>query len=363
MNCPPKKVALQIPAKKCSVVDLFCGAGGLSHGLKLEGFHIAAGVDIDGACEHAFETNNGAKFIREDVTGFGRGRLEGFFGEAETKILVGCAPCQPFSKYAQGLPESKKWFLLKEFGRLIAETEPDIVSMENVPGLANFKRSPIYNEFTGLLEKHGYNTKAEIVYGPDYGLPQTRTRLLLLASRLGQIDFVPKTHSPEKYTTVRQAIAHLPPIAAGGSSYRDRLHAAARLSELNLKRVRAAKAGGTWRDWEDKSLKLDCHEAETGNGYVSVYGRMSWDEPAPTMTTQCHGFGNGRFGHPEQDRAISLREAAILQSFPSDYEFVPKGAKIHFKTVARMIGNAVPVTLGRVVGQSIKQHLKAVGRL
>ena len=352
----------KIPASKCAVVDLFCGAGGLSHGLLLEGFEIAAGIDVDASCKHAFEHNNNSKFVCEDVTRFDRTRLDVLFGATETRILAGCAPCQPFSKYAQGLPESKKWFLLKEFGRLIAETEPEVVSMENVPGLMTFKRSAVFGDFIAMLNKHGYKTATEVVYGPDYGIPQTRRRLLLLASRLGEISFIPKTHAPEKYPTVREAIGHLPEIAAGGGSYRDRLHCAAGLSEINLRRIRAARPGGTWHEW-DRSLQLDCHTAKTGRGYVAVYGRMSWDEPAPTMTTQCFGFGSGRFGHPQQDRAISLREAAILQSFPATYEFVPKTQDIHFKTIARMIGNAVPVTLGRVVGQSIRKHLRAVGRL
>lgn len=352
----------KIAQSKCSVVDLFCGAGGLSHGLVLEGFHVAAGIDLDRTCAFAFEHNNDSKFLCEDVSDVDQKRLNELFGETQTRILVGCAPCQPFSKYAQGLPESKKWHLLKEFGRLIAETKPDIVSMENVPGLMTFKRSPVFSEFTQMLTDNGYEVSADVVFGPDYGIPQTRRRLVLLASRHGPIAFIPKTHTPENYVTVRDAIGHLPPIAAGGSTYRDNLHTARRLSEINIQRIKAAKPGGTWRDWE-KSLKLECHSAKTGKGYVSVYGRMGWDEPAPTMTTHCTGFGNGRFGHPEQDRAISLREAAMLQSFPAKYAFWAKGEKINARAISRMIGNAVPVTLGRVIGRSIRAHLAEIGRI
>lgn len=134
------------------------------------------------------------------------------------------------------------------------------------------------------------------------------------------------------------------------------LHAASKLSDLNLERIRASRPGGTWRDWPEH-LVADCHRRETGRTYPGVYGRMEWDEPAPTLTTQFYGFGNGRFGHPEQDRAISLREGAILQGFPKSYSFLPDGAPVHFKTLGRMIGNAVPVTLGEVIGRSIAAHL------
>jgi DNA (cytosine-5)-methyltransferase 1 len=132
-------------------------------------------------------------------------------------------------------------------------------------------------------------------------------------------------------------------------------------SSTNKRRIRSARPGGTWQDW-DTDLVAHCHKARTGKGYVSVYGRMGWDEPAPTITTQFHGFGNSRFGHPEQDRAISLREGAILQSFPETYEFVGPGDPIHFSNVGRMIGNAVPVLLARAIARSIRAHLDEVRR-
>lgn len=129
------------------------------------------------------------------------------------------------------------------------------------------------------------------------------------------------------------------------------------MSEINLKRIRASKPGGTWRDWP-KKLVADCHKEGSGKTYPSVYGRMEWNKPAPTMTTQCYGYGNGRFGHPEQDRAISLREAAVIQGFPRDYKFIERGASVEFRTLGRMIGNAVPVGLGQAIAKSIKAHLE-----
>ena len=157
--------------------------------------------------------------------------------------------------------------------------------------------------------------------------------------------------------TVREAIAGLPPLKAGEVCVSDPLHQASELSPLNLKRIRASKPGGSWKDWND-DLVADCHKKSSGKTYPSVYGRMSWDEPSPTMTTQYYGFGNGRFGHPEQNRAISLREGAILQSFPRYYKFVPKNGEIYRKVIGRLIGNAVPVKLGEAIGKSIVRHVE-----
>jgi DNA (cytosine-5)-methyltransferase 1 len=351
-----------IPKSKVSVVDLFCGVGGLSHGLKQEGFHIAAGVDLDGECKYPFEANNDSIFVEQDVANLTGSGILALHGATEIRVLVGCAPCQPFSRYAQGRPENERWNLLKEFGRLIKMSKPDVVSMENVPGLKNFKRSDIYADFENILKNAGYEFASECVYCPAYGIPQTRKRLVLLASRLGKISLIPKTHTPDKYVTVRDAIGHLPPVTAGGRHSKDPLHRARGLNETNMLRMRAATQGGTWRDW-DPMLKLECHRQKSGKGYVSVYGRMNWDEPSPTMTTHCTGFGNGRFGHPTQDRAITLREAAMLQSFPESYAFVAEGKEPNFQVVSRLIGNAVPVTLGQVIGKSIRAHLEEMGRI
>src|SRR6185437_4792082 len=140
---------------------------------------------------------------------------------------------------------------------------------------------------------------------------------------------------------------------------RDPLHVACRLSELNLLRIKASKPGGTWRDWKP-SLRAACHRRQTGDTYPSVYGRMEWDEPAPTITTQCFGYGNGRFGHPQQHRAITLREAAMLQTFPRKYDFVPKGQRVRFSQLGRLIGNAVPVRLGEIIAESFTHHASAL---
>jgi DNA (cytosine-5)-methyltransferase 1 len=157
--------------------------------------------------------------------------------------------------------------------------------------------------------------------------------------------------------TVRKAIGRLKEITAGGAPpSRDPLHRACNLSTLNLRRIRATPAGGGWQDWP-RSLQLDCHRRSSGKTFPSVYGRMEWDALAPTLTTQCYGLGNGRFGHPTQDRAISLREAALLQTFPRDYRFVSPEDDVTFKHVGRHIGNAVPVRIGEAIARSIKEHV------
>jgi DNA (cytosine-5)-methyltransferase 1 len=223
--------------------------------------------------------------------------------------------------------------------------------MENVPQLP---QHGIFDEFLKCFR--GYWTWYGVVNCPDYGIPQNRRRLVFLASKFGPIELIKPTHSKGEYVTVEEVISNLPQLRAGGVDPIDPLHAAAGLTEINLKRIRQSKPGGTWREW-DKNLVAACHAKDTGKTYPSVYGRMSWEKPAPTMTTLCYGFGNGRFGHPEQNRAISLREAALFQTFPKDYKFAAEGERIHFSTVGRLIGNAVPVQLGKVIARSIRNHL------
>lgn len=334
-------------------VDLFCGAGGLTHGLISTGMNVVAGIDVDEACRYPFEANNGAIFVKKDIADVTPRELQKLFQGAEYRILAGCAPCQPFSTYAQryDVVGSPRWSLLYQFARLVRNTRPELVTMENVPSLA---KHAVYEDFVRTLRRLGYSVFTEVVDCAEFGLPQSRRRLVLLASLIGPIDLI--RFKRRRSMTVREAIGSLPPITHGMAHMKDPLHCASKLSTLNLKRIRASRPGGTWRDWP-KHLIADCHRRETGHSYPGVYGRMTWDDSAPTLTTQFYGFGSGRFGHPEQDRAISLREGAILQGFPKTYSFVPKGEPIHFKALGRMIGNAVPVTLGKVIGQSIATHL------
>ena len=339
-----------------SVVDIFCGAGGLSHGFRQQGFEIVGGVDIDEDCRYAFETNNLAPFIRRDVSGLNGHEINALFTSGRARVLVGCAPCQPFSSYNQK-NEDPKWQLLGQFGNIVQMVQPDVISMENVPRLLAFKQGTVFKRFVTTLQEAKYHVAWNVLYGPDFGLAQKRSRLVLLASQLGPINLPTPTHVG-RHRTVRDEIANLSPLVHGGVDQVDILHRASRLSEINYLRMLAATPGGSWRDWAT-SLVAKCHTVDSGQGYLSVYGRMKWDEPSPTITTQFFGFGNGRFGHPEQNRALSLREGALLQGFPRAYEFVEPGKVMHFKNVGRMIGNAVPVKLAAAIAGSVVEHLKA----
>jgi len=228
--------------------------------------------------------------------------------------------------------------------------------MENVPGLAGHK---VFQQFVETLQAEGYNVSYRLIDCSEYGLPQKRRRLVLLASKMGDICLTAPAQFGRPPKTVWDAIKRFPALENGSTDPRDPLHRCARLSPLNQKRIKASVPGGTWKDWPS-DLVADCHRKETGQSYSSVYSRMEWDRPSPTITTQFYGFGTGRFGHPEQDRALSLREGAALQSFPQDYQFVPPGEAINQRVVGRMIGNAVPVLLGELIGHSILTHISAI---
>ncbi|MDX2054027.1 MAG: DNA cytosine methyltransferase [Polyangiaceae bacterium] len=343
-------------------VDLFCGAGGLTHGLIDAGISVKAGVDYDETCKFPYEENHpGITFHAADVAKLDAGIVRDWFGNATVRVLAGCAPCQPFSKYAlryqkdEPVEGDKRWRLLDHFGRLVDELRPEIVTMENVPTIT--KHRP-FRSFERKLKKLGYAVWFDDnVDCAKYGLPQRRHRTVLLASLQCEIKL--REAEASEGRTVRDVLKDpdLKPIRHGGTSKTDRLHTASRLSDLNYRRITVSKPGGTWRDWP-KELVADCHKKKSGKTYPGVYGRMAWDEPAPTLTTQFFGFGNGRFGHPTQRRGISLREGAILQGFPKDYKFIADDAVIQLKTLGRLIGNAVPVDLGRVIGESIIEHVR-----
>lgn len=334
-------------------VDLFCGAGGLTWGLQQAGVRIAAGIDVDPACKHPFERNNDAAFLQLDIREVTVEHLTRLWPAGSLRLLAGCAPCQPFSPHRRGADTSsdERWSLLGQFGRLAVEARPDYVTMENVPRLGSIE---IFAEFAAGLEDAGYDVRWRSCRATDFALPQARRRLVLIASLLGPVE-IPSGDRTRPPVTVREAIGSLPALASGAADPQDRLHAARSLSELNLTRIRASRPGGTWKDWPEQ-LRAPCHRRSTGSTFRNPYGRMRWDQPAPTVTTLAHNYGTGRFGHPEQDRAISLREAAVLQGFPVAYEFVPEDEPVLFERLGRLIGNAVPPPLGRAVGHALVAH-------
>ncbi len=344
--------------KRIIAIDLFCGAGGLTNGLRAEGIEVAAGIDLDPICQFAFEHNHPkSKFILKDVSSITSDELTELWTGADIRLLAGCAPCQPFSTYSQGkdLVVDSRWRLLDQFARLAIETQPDFITMENVPSL---RKSEVFAGFIEKLEEAKYDVWFDKVDCSTIGLAQKRNRLVLIASKVGKAPRINRAGRP-KDNTVKKLIGGLPVLNAGGEDTRDSLHRCSTLSRTNLERIQTSKPGGSWRDWPD-SLRSPCHHRDSGDGYLAVYGRMEWDKPAPTLTTQCYNYGSGRFGHPKQDRAISLREAALLQGFPPHYEFEPNGVRYTTRDLSRLIGNAVPPPLGERIARVIKRAAASV---
>jgi DNA (cytosine-5)-methyltransferase 1 len=341
--------------KKIEAIDLFCGIGGLTYGLRQAGIDVIAGLDNDKTCQYAYETNTNSKFIEADVSDYDFNNMKDLFSKDSVRVLVGCAPCQPFSSNTfkvnvKKKEKDKRWTLINYFIKAVRIIDPDVVSIENVRGLV---KTQVFSDFISELEKLGYILDYDVLYLPEYGVPQNRSRLVLIGSRIGEIKVPKKTHMKGKYITVGEVIRDLPQIGAGEISPEDPLHRSKNLSDLNLVRIKQSKPKGTWRDWEP-SLLPNCYRKASGATYTAVYGRMSWNDVSPTITTQFFNFGSGRFGHPEQDRALSIREGAIIQTFPKHYDF---GTGMAIATVARHIGNAVPPRLGEVLGNTIKEHL------
>ena len=343
------------PRPVATVVDLFCGAGAVSYGFLQEGFEVSCGYDIDESCRYPFKENNKTLFLRRDIAELDAEEVSARFKTGLPKILVGCAPCQPYSRYSRGRSDPK-WFLLKDFARLAVRVRPEIVTMENVPQLVQFNKGKTFMELVADLERADYDVRWKIVNCADFGVPQTRDQLVMICSRIGRVPLPEATHARGGYITVRNAISGMPRLAAGCSHASDPLHCASVMAPINLRRIQASRPGGTWSDWPEELL-ADCHRKASGKQYYAVYGRLSWNQPAPTITTQFIGFGNGRFGHPEQNRALSLREGALLQTFPPNYAFVSPTERVRITKVATMIANAVPVRLARAVARAIKKHL------
>jgi DNA (cytosine-5)-methyltransferase 1 len=343
--------ASKAPVPPITAVDLFCGVGGLSLGLRDSGIRVAAGVDIDPSCRGPYEINVQSHFLEKDVSSLLADDLRGLYGASTLRVLAACAPCQPFSGYTTKRRVSdQRWKLLLDVIRLISDVKPEMLTVENVPRLAKMS---LWTAFVQQLSDMGYHCSWAIVDSAQYGVPQRRRRLVLVASLLGPIDIAAAPTQP--IASVRSAIGHLPPVRAGVRNRSDALHASRALTVKNLRRIQASRPSGTWREWP-KSLRAKCHNKATGKTYPSVYGRMAWDQPSPTITTQFYGFGNGRFGHPSQNRAITLREGALLQSFPANFAFTDANSKVNFRMVGKFIGNAVPPKLAYSIGTLLVDH-------
>jgi DNA (cytosine-5)-methyltransferase 1 len=325
---------------------------------------IVLGLDIDPDAAATFRRNFPlAQFAQRDVATLRPASIANIVEPHRTSpiLFCGCAPCQPFSKQNGNRDEDDSRIpLLTHFGRFVRYFRPEFVLVENVPGLQAFSWEPgPLPKFMALLKRLGYNFITATVDCCDYGVPQKRSRFVLLASSIGPIALPPKTHGPdtpnEQYSTVGDWIGDLPPIRAGEECNSIPNHRASNLSALNLKRIKATPPGGSRSDWPS-DLVLRCHSGGH-QGHSDVYGRLREDQPASALTTRCISLSNGRFGHPNQHRAISIREAACLQTFGRTFEF--QGS---LNSMARQIGNAVPVKLAKCLGESYIECLRQYSR-
>jgi DNA (cytosine-5)-methyltransferase 1 len=347
-----------------TAVDFFCGAGGMTYGFTLSGINVKAGIDIDPECKVTYTANNRqSKFIEKDIHELSVQELAKIANIDETTrplIFIACSPCQFWTNIKTTKEKSKATKgLLSEFERFVSFYKPEYVVIENVPGLMINKNESVYSKFLDFLRQEEYIWDEGIVNAHDYGVPQQRKRYLLIGTNLGKTIKLP---SPEKndQLTVREFIRRKKGFAclkAGQEAKDDPLHKAAELSPKNLERIRVTpKDGGTREAWKNiPELKLKAYEGKD-DIFRDVYGRMFWDKPAPTLTTKFFSLSNGRFGHPSQNRAITLREGAVLQTFPRDYVFKGKNQA----SIGRQIGNAVPPELARRIAISIRLHYESV---
>lgn len=338
------------------VYDFFSGCGGTSCGLQAAGFDIVFALDNDPLAIDTFQANfPKASTLVGDIQSVDPKQLAIHIKKRKSPILFcGCAPCQPFSKQNNNkLKNDPRRNLLSEFSRFVEYWIPEYVLIENVPGMQKLKARGPFRNFLKLLDELGYCYDHKVLSSRGFGVPQKRERLVLIATKIAEIRLPSPTHGPSAnapYSNVEDWISNLPEIVAGEKCIYDPDHQAAKLSKTNLKRIKATPEGGSRDSWP-KSLWLDCHRGHSG--HTDVYGRLHWKKQASGLTTRCNSLSNGRFGHPTQDRAISIREAACLQTFPRSYRF-----KGNLASKARQVGNAVPPLMAQKIAETILDHYR-----
>ena len=347
-------------------IDVFAGGGGLTVGLKRAGFRVVAAIENE---EHAYATYKAnhpeVRAFKQDVaTVCGKDLLD-LIGEQKIDLLAGCPPCQGFTSLtAKYRRDDRRNVLVLEMARLAEELQPAAIMMENVPRLAG-KGKGLYSDLRRRLEDLGYVLAEGILEVADYGVPQRRRRLVLLGGQGFKIELPERTHARNgengltRWRSVRDAIGHMEdPVTLtdakkNGEVQRTDWHVVRTLSPANVKRIRAASVGRTWTSIPE-ALRPDCHR-NGYEGFTNVYGRMEWERPAPTITAGCTTFSKGRFGHPEKDRTISVREAALLQTFPMEYLFdVP-----YMEHVCNVIGNALPCDFAEATSRRCHEEIVA----
>ncbi len=349
-------------------IDLFAGCGGLTRGLRGAGFQVAAAVEIDAIAARTYQWNNRrTPLLEEDIRNVSASELLRIAGSKQISLLAGCAPCQGFcsltTKYKRDDPRNE---LFLKMAYLIEDIRPKAVMMENVSGLVH-RGKPIFDEFLNILQRSGYQSAWRIEQMADFGIPQSRHRLVLLAGLGFEIPFPEptRTRSPKRgsalrpWQTVREAIGHVRhPVTLKtafhhGGPRRYNWHVVRDIQRQVKERLQAAEPGRTWLK-VDESVRPRCHQ-NGYKGFTNVYGRMAWDHVAPTITGGCTTSSKGRFGHPDKRRfTISVREAALLQTFPERYGFITD----QMDAVCNLIGNAVPPLYAKQAATSILAALR-----
>ena len=342
---------------KLKSVDFFCSGGGMSFGLQQAGIKVIAGIDFDVNCKKTYEANiKGSKYIIADLEKLKEADLSQSIDikkNDDDLIFVGCSPCQYWTIIRTNKSKAQKSKnLLHEFHRFVKYYSPGYVVVENVPGILTRRKESGLDKFVKELEKQGYSVHYQVVNLNEYGVPETRKRFSLIANRVTNKKIFPAPNN--SCPTVANFIGEkngFAKVAAGHTDNTDFMHTVAGLSDTNIKRLKLTpKNGGTRHAWADTDLQINAYRKNDKNfSFNDTYGRMAWNKPAPTITTKFFSISNGRFAHPEENRAISLREGATLQTFPKTYKFF--GGSI--ATIARMIGNAVPPIFAKQIGESI----------
>lgn len=349
-------------------VDFFCGGGGMSLGLSKAGIDVVAGIDSDPVCRETYEANHpNSPFIMADIKKYPVGRLEKDAGVRrfdDSMIFVGCSPCQYWSVITgRGYSERKKSAhggrnLLRDFLRFVEHYRPGFVVVENVRGIEKHAGDSGLAEMLRFFDDSGYRYAHNVLSTNDFGVPQSRRRFILIASRVVDVELpTPGKTRPTVFDAIggkkRQSA-----INAGECAPRDLLHRSPNLSATNLARLKLTPQGGNREHWHQRDdLQIDAYRGKSPEFFRENYGRMAWHKPAPTITTKFFALGCGRFGHPEENRAISLREGAMLQTFPKYYEFKTST----FRDTARIIGNAVPPMFARHIGGAIVKAAREAG--
>lgn len=345
-------------------VDGFSGAGGLSLGFIKAGYDVLYSFDNDPISIETQGINQ--KYFKHkadvaDINDLSGGVLLRKAGikRGELFLLAGGPPCQGFSVQRIGADDDKRNDLVLAYARLIDEVRPKFFLMENVPGLMGVRGKPILESFLSKMKDKGYHPYIKVLNAEDFGVPQRRKRVFVVGIRddvhKGEFNFPDPLTLRKSRTTVADILSDLPEPPIDGSDHpKISHHRRDKLSPLNLKRIRALKPG-QGMEYLPEALLADCHKVGADKvGHRNVYGRMAWDDVAPTITARFDSFTRGKFGHPEQDRSITLREGALLQTFPKDFKF--SGNKVD---IARQIGNAVPPKLAEVVGRQILKYYEA----